>query len=539
MTKKNVGIWIRVSTQDQAEGDSPEHHLKRAKLYAEAQEWSVHTVYDLAGFSGKSVMDHPETKRMLKDVREGKIEALIFSKLARFGRNTKELLEFADIFRKHDAALVSLHEAIDTSTAVGKLFYTIIGALAEWEREEIASRVAASIPIRAKEGKSLGGQAPYGYRWVDKKLELDPDEAPIRRLMFELFVELKRKKTVARELTKRGIRTRRNRPFSDTSVGRLLKDTIVVGDRIVNHTKSTGDGKHWEKKSEEDWVVVSVPPIVTKQLFDEVQQIFESQKRKPVPKKAKHLFAGIVRCECGKNMYVFSNSPKYICKPCKRRIAVADLEKIYFHRLKKFLLTPADLKQYLVQADEEIEKRTRELKALKTQSGKLKKQIDKIYDLYIDDKISKDGFTLKYKPLEEQYLSILDRIPILESEIDQIRVTYNSTDYFAEETKNLFSSWETFEEERKRQVIELLTDSIIVHKDEVEINLHFVPNIMNTEKMATNDQGFIAAISWKWQGKRTRPAERAINTSRSSSGCRNTSSERLENSGSSSKNNTP
>ena len=97
---KRVGIWIRVSTEDQVRGESPETHERRARLYAEAKGWNVIEVYRLDAVSGKTVKETPEAKKMLADIKDGHITGLIFSKLARLARNTKELLEFAELFLK-------------------------------------------------------------------------------------------------------------------------------------------------------------------------------------------------------------------------------------------------------------------------------------------------------------------------------------------------------------------------------------------------------------------------------------------------------
>ena len=117
---KNVGIWIRVSTDEQAQGDSPEHHLERAKSYCAARGWQVMETYDLAGQSGKAVVQHPEAIRMMRDVKQGHITGLVFSKLARLSRNLREVQDFGDYFSDHNADLISLSESIDTSTAGGR-----------------------------------------------------------------------------------------------------------------------------------------------------------------------------------------------------------------------------------------------------------------------------------------------------------------------------------------------------------------------------------------------------------------------------------
>jgi len=104
----------------------------------------------------------------------------VFSKFARFSRNRRELEDFSDFFKKHNADLISLFAAIDTSTAEGRMFFHLLGVFAQWGPEEITERVNASVLTRAKMGKSIKGSAPYGYQWKDRKLVIHP-EVPLPR----------------------------------------------------------------------------------------------------------------------------------------------------------------------------------------------------------------------------------------------------------------------------------------------------------------------------------------------------------------------
>ena len=273
---KDIGIWIRVSTEEQAKGEAPEHHLERAKAYAVARGWNIKEIYDLAGQSGKSVMSHPEAKRMMEDVKRGHIKGLVFSKLARLSRNLREVQDFGDFFRAHDAHLISLNEAIDTSTAGGRMFFHLLAVFAQWEREEIVERVNASVITRAKLGKPINGHSPYGYKWVNKELVPHPDEAPIRRQAYELFRQHRRKGTVAKLLNASGYRTRKGQKWTDVHVRRMLIESSAMGVYYFNRVKKNGTWKN-EIKPESEWGRVACEPIVPEGLFNEVIQIIEEQ----------------------------------------------------------------------------------------------------------------------------------------------------------------------------------------------------------------------------------------------------------------------
>ncbi|MHC4268021.1 MAG: recombinase family protein [Planctomycetota bacterium] len=475
---KPVGIWIRVSTEDQARGESPEHHEKRARFYAESKGWQVKEVYHLEAVSGKSVICLPETQKMLKHIKNGHITGLIFSKLARLARNTRELLEFADIFQEDNADLISLQESIDTSTPAGRLFYTMIAAMAQWEREEISERVAASVPIRAKLGKPLGGQASFGYQWKDRKLIPRPDEVPIRKLIYELFLEHKRKKVVARTLNEKGYRTRNGSKFSDTTVKRLLRDTTAKGNHIANYTKSLGNNKKWVIKEKEDWIVTEVEPIISEELWDQCNAILDEQEKnnKKLSRSMVHLFTGVVFCDCGHKMYVSSSSPKYICQNCRNKIGMTDLEDIFHNQLKDFFFSPKDIENYLKQSDEVIKEKEELLKSLEQEKGKIQQDMDKVYKLYIDDQITPEGFGRKYKPLEERLKQAENQVPELQAEIDFYKIQYLSSDQIINEAKDLYTRWPSLEDEEKRKIIESITEKVLVGKEDITINLSYLPS---------------------------------------------------------------
>jgi site-specific DNA recombinase len=415
---------------------------------------------------------------MLVDIRSRRITGLIFSKLARLARNTRELLDFADIFRAADADLISLQESIDTSTPAGRLFYTMIAAMAQWEREEIADRVAASVVVRAKLGKPLNGKVAFGYRWKDKKVVVNPHEAPVRRLIYELFLQCRRKKAVARMLNDRGHRTRQGKLFTDTMIEHLIRDPTAKGMHRANYTQRHRDGKTRVVKPADQWVWTEVEPIVPVELWDECNHYLDDRKTRLYKRPGKrpvHLFAGYARCHCGKKMYVMSNSYKYVCQACRNRIAVTDLEAIYYEQLKGFFCSPTAVAEQLEKADSGRVEKEELLRSLEAERAKVGQEIDRVYRLYVDAKLDGDGFARFYKPLDERRKQLDTEVPRLQAELDVQRIDLLSADRVLNEAHDLYNRWPSMTHDEKRRIVENITEAIVIGDGEINITLRGPP----------------------------------------------------------------
>jgi len=474
---KPVGIWIRVSTEDQAKGESPEHHEDRARSYAKSRGWQVKEVYDLAGQSGKAVMQHPEARRMMRDIERGHITGLVFSKLARLSRNRRELEDFSDYFNKHDADLISLSEAIDTSTAGGRMFFHLLGVFAQWEREEITERVNASVLTRAKLGKSINGKSPYGYEWKDRELVIKPAEAAIRRKAYELFLQYRRKGQVAKELNAAGYRTRNGSIWRDTSIERILNESSAKGVYVFNTMRQTEKSWRTELKPESEWGRAECPSIVSADLWNQVNRIIEEQLKawKKPGKPPVHLFSGLAHCSCGHKMYVAANSPKYFCRKCCNKIAIVDLENIVREELKLFFGQSERIASHLQAADRNLAEKSALLATHQREILKAREVMHQTHQLYLNKQISGDGFRDLYAPAEEQLKQLNTELPKLEAEVDFLKVNKLSADDVLHEANTLHDQWPKLPMPDKRKIVEALIEKIVIGDGKLDITYSCLP----------------------------------------------------------------
>ncbi len=170
---KAVG-YCRVSTEEQArEGVSLENQREKIKAYALVKDLELTEIVVDAGLSAKN-LKREGMQKVLKMLEDGEAQAIIIYKLDRLTRSTKDLLSLVyDVFLPQEIALHSINETLDTSSANGRFFLTMLGGIATWERETIGERTRDALCQKKKNGEWCG-RIPTGFKVKGKKLEADP-----------------------------------------------------------------------------------------------------------------------------------------------------------------------------------------------------------------------------------------------------------------------------------------------------------------------------------------------------------------------------
>jgi len=150
---KRAAIYARVSTKNN--GQNPETQLVALRGYVQNRGWEITAECVDHGISG-SKDSRPQLDRLMKDARARKLDVVIVARFDRFARSTRHLILALEEFQSLGVDFISLNESIDTSTAMGKMVFTVLGAVAELERNIIRERVTAGLRRAKKEGKTLG-----------------------------------------------------------------------------------------------------------------------------------------------------------------------------------------------------------------------------------------------------------------------------------------------------------------------------------------------------------------------------------------------
>jgi site-specific DNA recombinase len=277
-------------------------------------------------------------------------------------------------------------------------------------------------------------------------------------------------------LKDRGYRTRKGNEFSATVIEQLIRDPTPKGQHRTNYSTRRNAGRH-ETKPEHEWVIIPVEPIVSEELWEACNTTLMSRKTSTAfwGPRPEHLFGGRVRCDCGAKMYARKATAKYVCQDCGSKIPVDDLEAIYHSQLSSFLFSDTEIGAFFETSDDDVRKREALIDRQVRERDDVQRQMDRLYELYFAGEIPKEGFGRKYQPLEERLKQIGADLAALQATVDAGKIARLNQDYMLSEARTLHARWPSLSLGQKKEIVQAITDEIVVGKDEIDIRLQYLP----------------------------------------------------------------
>ncbi len=449
----NVVIYVRVSTDEQAgKGYSLRDQEQKLLAYCQANNLNVMAIYR-EDYSAKT-FNRPEFKKLLEFCKKKKkeIHQLIFIKWDRFSRNTSQSYQMIDRFHELAIKVNAIEQPLDLTIPEQGLMLAVYLSIPEVENQRRSLNVISGMRRALKEGRYMGS-APIGYsnsRDILKKPILTPnDDAELVHEAFELMATgLYSQKEVLEKLKAKGLKSSKT-PFSI-----LLKNPIYYGAIFIKGYKD-----------EKEMLVDGIhEPIITKALFDNVQNILNNRRKKHhvIHKKINEKFPlkGFLLCPICNNPLTASTSKGrskhysyYHCKsPCNGRYQIEDVN-LWINDFLKSISLNAETKKLL----EEIVKEQLSLKSDSKKLGpkhydnikKIELKIERLNDMYIDGDISKND----YHKTKTRYEGIVSDLKERENEAANEKELLNIYKKAFDKMQDIEFQYNNFDIEGKRELI--------------------------------------------------------------------------------------
>ena len=319
--KKVAGLYIRVSTEDQArEGFSLPEQEKRLRAMCEYKGYEIYKVYKDAGISAKTGNSRPGFEELLQDIRDKKCNTIVVLKLDRLTRSVFDWEKIIRFLEENDAYLDCANDDINTTNANGKMISRILTSVSQNEIERTSERTKFGMIGAIKEGH-IPHKAPFGYKHENKKLI--PDEATKDQVIriFNLYYQGNSYQTISNLYNKEKVFGKTN--WKDSTVLKIIENPIYKGDFI--HGKRTKNPTYYEDV---------VEPLISKELWEECQ-VQKKKDSRNYKRNEDYLFLQKLKCpHCNRILAGKATRKKngsiyyyYYCHDCKINIKETDIEK--------------------------------------------------------------------------------------------------------------------------------------------------------------------------------------------------------------------
>ena len=413
--KKIAGLYIRVSTEDQArEGFSLPEQEKRLRAMCEYKGYEIYKLYKDAGISAKTGNYRPAFEELLQDIRDKKCNTIVVLKLDRLTRSVYDMEGIMKFLDENNAYLDCANEEINTTNSSGKMVARLLTTVSQNEIERTSERTKVGLAGAIKEGH-IPARAPLGYKHLDKKLVSDLLTKDVVIRIYNLYFEGKSYYNIATIFNEEKVLGKTN--WCDTGILRIISNEVYKGDYV--HGKRTNHPTYYKDV---------VEPIVSKELWENCQ-VQKKKNQKNYMRTQTYIFLQKLKCpKCGRILAGGAShkikSDKwyfyYRCENCKNNIHESKIEKHiktlladileYDNVVNEFFLPV--LKAKIDNPKVELEQ---ELKKLNNKKDRIKKA-------YIDELFTEEEFKQESKIIENQ-IEIINSKMLENSQSEQLNFT--------------------------------------------------------------------------------------------------------------------
>jgi site-specific DNA recombinase len=255
--KLRCAIYTRKSSDEGLEQEFNSLHAQREACEAfvlsqVGEGWGVVAeVFDDGGYSGGN-MDRPALKRLLAAVEQRRVDVVVVYKVDRLTRSLIDFSRIIEVLDRAGASFVSITQAFNTTTSMGRLTLNVLLSFAQFEREVTAERIRDKIAPSKAKGMWKGGMVPLGYDLADRRLVVNEPEADLVRLIFQRYLEVGSVGKLCAEMQAADVRSKHWTTASGREMGgrlldrgalfHILHNRLYVGNIV--HKGETYSGRH-------------------------------------------------------------------------------------------------------------------------------------------------------------------------------------------------------------------------------------------------------------------------------------------------------
>lgn len=433
ITRKRVAAYVRVST----DGEEQLQSFRSQKQYyqdkiSQNKDWALVGIYADEGITGTKTKNRDNFLKMVEDSMNGMIDIILTKSISRFSRNLLDTLTYVRMLKDRGITIIFEKENVNTSTMEGEMQLALLASLSQNEVESISQNVKMGVRMKMQRGEMMGfnGCLGYDYHPEDKSITVNEAEAEIVRFIFDRYIEGYGAYTIAKELTKLGKLNKKGEvKWTDSGVRGILKNEKYKGDLMQGKTYTLDpiSKRRLDNRGEQAkyYVKDHHEAIVSEEVWEKAQEICRSRYKvnsnvvEGTRTKFARKFALSSMCECGfcgTNLTRRSHhqdtqhkKPVWKCRtasnkgiencPNSKSIDEFIIENAFVEMFGLLAENFDDVLESVLASVEETfstDGTADKLKRVNKEITTLEKRRNKLTDMMLDDKITKEAYDEKY-----------------------------------------------------------------------------------------------------------------------------------------------